>query len=243
MSATFWRRMCVALAVLCAYLAWPRSAATADDGAKPGSRAASDAARTASWSDRAGDRDDGRAGDPAHTASAGTGATAAGESGGAGTGGGMNIYGFGIPPWAAWFAPQRGEDMLSYRDRVVPVARAALAPQRERVTHARDELAKAAHLDATQLATLDAATAQTADAIEERVLGAVMNGDFAPDTARPMAGVQLARELLDDVAQGDQRFRSSLRDDQRATLAQQQFDFADYLLFTTKWEQALGYAD
>jgi hypothetical protein len=139
--------------------------------------------------------------------------------------------------------PQRGEDMLSYRDRIVPIARTAIAPQRARVTRMRDELTKAAHLDPAQRATLDSATSEAADAIETRVMSAAMNGDLAPANFRPMTGVALARDVLDDISTSDQRFRASLSDDQRTALAQQPFDFADYLVFSTPWEQALGYTE
>ena len=45
--------------------------------------------------------------------------------------------------------------------------------------------------------------------------------------------------LLDIVDNANQTFTSSLREDQKAALAQHPFDFADYLLFGTRWEDAL----
>jgi hypothetical protein len=49
----------------------------------------------------------------------------------------------------------------------------------------------------------------------------------------------MARELLDIVERGNRRFLEALRDDQRAALAQHPFDFGDYLVFSTRWEDAL----
>jgi hypothetical protein len=54
-----------------------------------------------------------------------------------------------------------------------------------------------------------------------------------------MAGVALARDVLDLVDRGNTRFVAALRPDQRAGLASHRFDFADYLLFTAHWEDAL----
>ena len=73
------------------------------------------------------------------------------------------------------------------------------------------------------------------------LVGAVLAGDFSPSTFKPMTGVQMARDVLDAVDHGNQRFLSSLSDDQRAALGQHPFDFGDYLLFSTRWEDALGY--
>ena len=53
----------------------------------------------------------------------------------------------------------------------------------------------------------------------------------------------VARELLDIVGRGNQRFLAALRDDQRAKLAQHPFDFGDYLVFATRWEDALKFLD
>ena len=70
-------------------------------------------------------------------------------------------------------------------------------------------------------------------------MGAVLNGDFNPSTFKPMAGVALARDVLDTVDKANQQFTSSLREDQKAALAQHPFDFGDYLLFATPWEDAI----
>jgi hypothetical protein len=42
------------------------------------------------------------------------------------------------------------------------------------------------------------------------------------------------------VDKANQRFMQSLDDKQRAQLAQHPFDFADYLVFSTKWEDMLN---
>src|SRR5690606_20064979 len=127
-----------------------------------------------------------------------------------------------------------------YRDRIVPIAQAAVAPQRARVARGRDDFAKLANLDAQQRAELDAAAAEAATAIQDKVIGSIMNGDLMPSQFKPMTGVALARDVLDTIDQANRRFVGSLREDQKAQLAQHPFDFADYLLFSTRWEDALG---
>jgi hypothetical protein len=153
--------------------------------------------------------------------------------------GAPTFNGIQLPAWTAYFAPMPGEDLRSYRDRMLPLAQAALAPQRARVARSRDDFAAAAHLDNQQKALLDTATREAADRIEEKVMGALLNGDFNPQSFKPMAGVSLARDVLDIVDHANQTFTASLREDQKAALAQHPFDFADYLLFATKWEDAL----
>src|SRR5262249_12413114 len=63
------------------------------------------------------------------------------------TGEGLSIAGFAVPSWAMWLAPHPGEDLRSYRDRMLPLAKAAIAPQRARVARSRDAFAQVAGLD------------------------------------------------------------------------------------------------
>jgi hypothetical protein len=154
--------------------------------------------------------------------------------------GGFSINGFKVPAWAMWLAPHPGEDLRAYRDRMLPLAQAAVAPHRARVARSRDDFAALAHLDTRQLAALDAAAKQASDALEEKALAAIMNGDFAPATFKPMTAVSTARDMLDVVDKANQRFVGALSDEQRAQLAQHPFDFADYLVFSTKWEDMLN---
>jgi hypothetical protein len=123
---------------------------------------------------------------------------------------------------------------------MLPLAELAVAPQRARVARLRDELG---NLDAHQRAELDADVADTAKAIEDRVARAFAAGELRPATLRPMAGVALARDVLDLVDRGNTRFVGALRPDQRTSLASHRFDFADYLLFTAPWEDALHALD
>jgi hypothetical protein len=58
-----------------------------------------------------------------------------------------------------------------------------------------------------------------------------------------MTGVAIARDVLDIVDRGNTRFQSALTPDQRTQLASHRFDFADYLLFTAHWEDALHALD
>jgi hypothetical protein len=153
---------------------------------------------------------------------------------------GLALGGFQVPAWAMWFAPQPGEDMLAYRDRLLPIAQAALAPHRSRVARGRDDFAAKVGLDAHQRTELDSAVQEAAGAIQDRVLGAVLSGDLLPASFKPMTGVAVARDVLDTIARANQRFVTTLREDQRAKLATHPFDFADYLLFSARWEDALG---
>lgn len=135
--------------------------------------------------------------------------------------------------------PRPGEDLLAYRDRVLPIAQAVIAPQRTRVAARRREVAAEARLDERQLAELDAACGEAADAIVNRVWEAVGSGEVWP-RLRPAAGVALAADLLAAVVAADRRFRSALSAEQLAVVDREGFDVADYLLFSVPWEQRFG---
>ncbi|HEY4181124.1 MAG TPA: hypothetical protein VGM90_29975 [Kofleriaceae bacterium] len=154
--------------------------------------------------------------------------------------GGISLMGFKAPPWVRGMMPHPGENLRVYRDRMIPIAQMAIAPQRERLQRSADDFAKTAHLDDTQKAALDTNVDETATAIEDRLFQAALSGDFSPSTFKPMAGVKVARDVLDLVDQGNSKFVSSLHDDQRTALATNPFDFADYLVFHTKWEDAIS---
>jgi hypothetical protein len=153
---------------------------------------------------------------------------------------GSQFFGVKIPPWARALTPQPGEDLRDYRDRMIPLAQMAVAPQRARLVRSRQDFAKAANLDDRQLAELDATTKETATAIQDRLFNAVLSGELAPGTFKPMAGVTVARDVLDLVDRANKKFTSSLREDQRGTLASHPFDFGDYLVFSTRWEDAIS---
>ncbi|HEX3475898.1 MAG TPA: hypothetical protein VHT91_12820 [Kofleriaceae bacterium] len=154
----------------------------------------------------------------------------------AAAGTGKSFYGFHVPAWALRLAPQRGETPRAYRDRILPIAQAAIAPQRARVARTRDDFAG---LDPHQRAELDGAVADATKAIQDRILTAFASGELRPATFKPMTGVAIARDVLDIVDRGNTRFLGSLTGDQRTELAAHRFDFADYLLFTSHWEDAL----
>lgn len=141
------------------------------------------------------------------------------------------FFGFRPPAWAAHLLPQPGETMGAYRDRIVPIAEVVIAPQRARVARMRDQLAE------PQRTALDAAANEAATAIEARIASAVMNGELQPSALRPMTGVTLARDVLDIVDRGNTQYVGALTPEQRAAST---FDFADYLVFSTRWEDALG---
>jgi hypothetical protein len=153
---------------------------------------------------------------------------------------GPSFNGIKLPAWTLYFAPQPGESMLSYRDRMVPLAQAALAPHRARVVRGLDDFAAKVKLDPQQRAQLDASVQEAASAIQDEVMSSLLSGQLTPKTFNPMTVVTLARDVLDSIDKANQRFMASLREDQKATLAGHPFDFADYLLFSARWEDALG---
>ena len=134
---------------------------------------------------------------------------------------------------------REGEDLLAYRDRVLPMAQAVVAPQRVRVGNQREAMMARARLDARQQGELDAAVMDASDAIVNRVWQAVANQELWP-RPRPSAGVALAADVLASVTAADRRFRAALRDDQRAAVDESGFDVADYLLFSVPWEERFG---
>jgi hypothetical protein len=151
-----------------------------------------------------------------------------------------SFHGFQVPAWVMHLAPQPGESMRAYRDRIVPLAQLAIAPHRARVARSRDELAT---LDAHQRAELDGAVQEAATAIQDRVMNGFLGGELRPATFKPMAGVTMARDVLDIIDRGNTRFVNSLTPDQRTKLASHRFDFADYLVFSARWEDALHVLD
>jgi hypothetical protein len=227
-SPTRWRTLCLGLAAVCLVLLWrdcaggPGDPRTAADSPRTVARDRAEHAVTAERAEPADREAPPEPADPPEP----------GEHG-------PMLYGVELPPWLVWLAPHPGEDLRAYRDRMLPLAAAAIAPQRARVARSLDSFTALAHLDPRQRAELDAATRDTAGALQDRVLAAVLNGELAPASFKPMAGVGMARELLDIVERGNRRFVEALRDDQRAALAQHPFDFGDYLVFSTRWEDAL----
>lgn len=163
----------------------------------------------------------------------------------AGSGPSFKAYGFTVtaPAWASMLMPNKGETIKSYKDRMLPVAEHAIAPQRARVAQLRDALAKAINMDGKQRAELDGAASETANALENRVMQAFADGSFDPSTFKPMTAVNLAKDLVDTVSAGNSRWMSSLSDTQRTQLSQNPFDFGDYLMFSTKWEDLLKVFD
>ena len=140
-----------------------------------------------------------------------------------------------------FFRPHPGEDLGDYRDRVLPVVQAAIAPQRVRVAGDLDQLTRSAHLDQRQLDTLDAAVSDASDAIVNRVWQALGTNEVWP-RFKPSAGVEVAADLLIAVRDADRRFRASLSPEQQAALDASAFDVADYLLFSVPWAERFGIA-
>ena len=139
-----------------------------------------------------------------------------------------SFFGFHPPAWAARLLPQPNETIRAYADRMVPLAEIAIAPQRARAARLRDRLDPRAQTE------LDAAAGEAAAAIEARITTAIESGELS--SLKPMTGVTLARDVLDIVDRGNARFVGALTPEQRAAT---RIDFADYLAFSTRWEDAL----
>ena len=150
-----------------------------------------------------------------------------------------SFHGIKIPPMVARFLPQPGESLRTYRDRMLPLAQLVMAPQRARVARIRDELA----LAPAQRTQLDTAVTETATAIENRIMAGIANGEIDPHSLTPMGGIAVARDVLDAIEHGNTSFQSTLTADQRAALGPLHFDFADYLVFSARWEDALHVLD
>jgi hypothetical protein len=225
-----WRTATILLALICAGLVWRdcRRPAIKKASAVDCDRSTSDD-RSSVVERRHAPDDDGE--DPAKKS-----ATAAPADG-------FTLRGFHVPGWAMRLLPQKTENLLAYRDRIVPLAQMAVAPHRSRVARGRDDFAKVANLDARQRAELDAAVGDAASQIQDRVLGAALGGELSPQVFKPMTGVAIARDVLDIVDRANKRFVGSLGEDQRAALAKHPFDLGDYLVFSTSWEDALGYTN
>jgi hypothetical protein len=146
--------------------------------------------------------------------------------------------------WDRWLGefvrPLPGEGLLEYRDRMVPVAQAAIAPQRQRVERAYGSFAEAARLSERDRARIDGIIEQTRGAIMDRVGQAVFGGEFFGPQVRPMHGVRLAHELLDMVVSADRELRDGLSPSGLAALEESRFDLAEYLLIATRWEELIG---
>lgn len=223
MSASTWRALAIGLALVCTGQWWCGGGR---------SRAIEPCATSVSPVERRGGRDASRTATAAPSAGRGHESDRTELAPGSG--------GIRLPRWLAPFGPRPGEDLLSYRDRIVPVAQAAVAPHRARVARNRDDFAAVAGLDPQQLAALDAAVEEAATAIQDQVLEAALGGELSPGTFKPITGVALARRVLEQVERAQRRFTAGLRADQRTALDAHSFDVAEYLLFSTRWEDAVG---
>ncbi len=147
------------------------------------------------------------------------------------------------PPERHWavefFTPHPGENLLAYRDRVLPVVQAVAAPQRKRVRRWRDEFSKDARLSDTQQRALDATVSDAGEQIKDRIFQGILSGELGPRT-KASNGVAFARDLLDIADGANKRFRASLDSSQAAALDGSRFDVVDYLFFATRWEDMLG---
>ena len=146
--------------------------------------------------------------------------------------------------WDRWLGdfvrPRPGEGLLEYRDRIVPAAQLAIAPQRQAVARSLERFAADAGLSEDQRAEVDAVIGRAEDALKERVRSAVWGGELFRPGVRPIDGVRFARDLLDRVLVADAELRATLTPGQVEVLDRSGFDVAFYLLVATRWEQLVG---
>jgi hypothetical protein len=142
----------------------------------------------------------------------------------------------------AFLVPQPGESLVEYRDRLLPLARAVVNPQRERVAQLRDRFVETARLDAAQQRVLDEAVTAAGETLKDRIAQGVLSGELGL-RMKPASGVAFARDLLDATDEANRTFRAALRPEQLATLDEDRFDVAEYVLFRTRWEDLLGVTD
>ena len=139
----------------------------------------------------------------------------------------------------AFLVPQPGESLVEYRDRLLPLARAVVNPQRERVARLKSRFVESARLDAAQERVLDEAVAAAGEALKDRIAQGVLSGELGL-RMKPAQGVAFARDLLDATDGANRTFRAALRPEQVAALDEDRFDVAEYVLFRTRWEDLLG---
>ena len=240
MSGRAWRRIAIGLGLLVAVLGW-RSCTVG--GKRGATRGGADAAMERADDERSGGGGR-RGGRDARGGGAGPGGAAAAMAGydGAEWSPEDDIE----PPrpephWLVkFFTPRPGEDMLDYRDRVLPVVQAVVEPQRIRVAENWREFADSARLDDRQRAEMTAAVDQAVESLVDQAFQGVLSGEILPPNLKPSVGVAFARDLLDTVDGANRRFRAVLSPHQLEILDRSRFDIADYLVFATRWEDLLG---
>lgn len=144
-----------------------------------------------------------------------------------------------LPALLARFAPEPGEDMLAYRDRVVPEATRFLRPQRQRVDRNLAAFSDEAGLDDEVVAALHEAADRTAERLRDRVIDGVLSGELLPPY-RAATVVTTANAFTAILADYVAEIRGGLSDAQLEVLGASAFDPVDYLLFATRWEEMLG---
>lgn len=154
-------------------------------------------------------------------------------------GAGMNDAALALAAFYELAAGAPGEDLIAFRARALPIIRSVVDPQRARMTKQREFIEATLELTTAQRAELDAALTDASEQLLGRISQAVLAGELSAQM-KPSAGVAVARDLLDVSDQAHQRFVVSLREDQRALLAEERFDVAEYLLIATRWEDLLG---
>jgi hypothetical protein len=146
--------------------------------------------------------------------------------------------------WDRWVAdfvkPRPGEGLLEYRDRLVPVAQVAIAPQRAAAERSLAGSITAAGLGDAGRAQVDEILGEAQSLLKQRIQNAVFGGElFGPGVA-PIDSVKFARDLLDTVIAADTALRAALTPAQRRAFDDSGFDVAVYLLVATRWEQIIG---
>ena len=141
------------------------------------------------------------------------------------------------PAFAAMLGREPGESVEDYRARVVPFVQTALAVPRTRLADARKAAEAAASVTDEQRAKLDALFQDVQEETLELTNQAILDGDLTP-YERNYGGVLQWGGGLGAILNSTQaRIGDILTPEQRAIMADQGFEWGEYLGVTMPWEE------
>jgi hypothetical protein len=137
----------------------------------------------------------------------------------------------------AMLGREPGESADDYRARVVPMITAALLAPRARLEAARVEAEKAAGVTADQRAQLDKLFEDTTRETLDLTNQAITGGDLTPYERNLSGLLQWGGGLGAILGSTQTQIAGILSADQRQTLADQGFEWGEYLGVRVPWEQ------
>ena len=130
-----------------------------------------------------------------------------------------------------------GESVADYRARVVPFVQTALAVPRTRLTDARKEAEAAAKVTDEQRAKLDALFEDVQRETLELTNQAITDGDLTPYERNYGGVLQWGGGLGAILGTTQTRIGDILTPEQQRIMADQGFEWGEYLGVTMPWEQ------